>query len=114
MYAVSDLKEPNLLTPFSTSAYNEGKGGVNMTDKNKYNYKGCSAIMGTLTNAQKAQKALSAAAIPTSLGKDEALSSNRGCIWSVNFSCNQLENVRAVLLASGISVKKWGRGDDIL
>ena len=85
-----------------------------MTDKNKYNYKGCSAVMGTLTNAQKAQKALSAAAIPTSLGKDETISSNRGCVWSVNFSCNQLENVKAVLSAYGISVKKWGGSNDIL
>ena len=85
-----------------------------MTDRNKYNYMGCSAIMGTLTNAQKAQKALSIAAIPTSLGKDDTLSSNRGCVWRVNFSCNQLENVKAVLASSGISVKKWGRGDDIL
>ena len=84
-----------------------------MTDRMKYQYKGCSAVMGTLTNAQKAQKVLAAAAIPTSVSKSESSSSNRGCVWSVNFACNQADNVRAVLASAGISVKSWSNGDDI-
>ena len=84
-----------------------------MTERKNFQYKGCSAIMGTLTNAQKAQKALSAAAIPTSVGKLESSSSNRGCVWSVNFSCNQMRNVRSVLASAGINVKSWEGGDDI-
>ena len=82
-------------------------------DRNKYQYKDCSAVLGTLTLAQKAQRALSSAAIPTSITKSDTSSLHRGCVWSVNFSCNQQENVRAVLAAAGIKVKAWGGDDDI-
>ena len=85
-----------------------------MRNTSKKQNKGCCAVMGTLTNAQKAQKALSAAAIPTGVNKSENPSAHRGCVWSVNFSCNQIENVKAVLSAAGIGVKAWECGDDIL
>ena len=49
-----------------------------MAERKDYQYSSCSAIMGTLTNAQKAQKALAAAAIPARVGKLEASSSHRG------------------------------------
>jgi hypothetical protein len=84
-----------------------------MTDK-KRQYKECSAVLGTLTSAQKAQKVLSGAAIPTSIGKSESSSLHRGCVWSVNFSCNQKENVMSVLASSGIKVRAWSMDDDIL
>lgn len=84
-----------------------------MTDRKSVQYKSCSAVMGTLTNAQKAQKALSQAAIPTSVTKSETSKSHRGCVWSVNFSCNQAENVRTVLSSAGINVRSWGGDDDI-
>ena len=78
-----------------------------MTDRKSGGY-GCFAVMGTLTNAQKAQRVLSAAAIPTSLTKSEASSSRKGCVWSVTFSCNQLGNVKSVLSSGGIRVSDWG------
>ena len=84
-----------------------------MTDRRSFQSIGCSAVMGTLTNAQKAQKVLSSAAIPSSVTKSESSSSRRGCVWAINFSCNQLENVRAVFSAAGISVKSWSTDDDI-
>jgi len=84
-----------------------------LTDRTRYQYKDCSAVLGTLTLAQKAQKALSSAAIPTSISKSDTSSLHRGCVWSVNFSCNQQENVRAVLASAGIKVKAWSNGDDI-
>ena len=84
-----------------------------MTDKRKYQYKDCSAIMGTLTNAQKAQQALISAAIPAGVTKSEPSATGRGCIWSVNFSCNQAENVKTVLASSGIKVKSWSIDNDI-
>lgn len=77
-----------------------------MTDTKAAGY--CFAVMGTLTNAQKAQRVLSTAAIPSSLTKNEASSSHKGCVWSVTFSCNQLGNVKSVLYSAGIHVKEWG------
>ena len=82
-----------------------------LTDRNKHQNKDCSAVLGTLTQAQKAQKALSSAAIPTRISKSDASVSHRGCVWSVSFSCNQLPNVRSVLSAAGIKVKAWGDDD---
>ncbi len=84
-----------------------------MTDRNIYQHKSCSAVMGTLTMAQKAQKALARAAIPASVGKIHSSESHRGCAWSVGFSCNQLQNVQSVLASAGINVKSWEEKYDI-
>ena len=81
------------------------KGGVNMLEK--YKYQSSAAIMGTLTNAQKAQRALSAAAIPSKIVKQSSSGSYRGCVWSVEFSYSQKQNARIVLSNAGISVRAW-------
>ncbi len=80
---------------------------------NNYKYNGCSAVLSSLTAAQKAQKVLSAAAIPTSVGKIHSSNAHRGCAWSVSFSCNQRENVERVLSIAGIAVRSWESGNDI-
>ncbi len=82
-----------------------------MTQKNRY--QGCSAVLGTLTNAQKAQYALAAAAIPSRVIKETSPHAYRGCVWSVEFSCNQQQNVSRLLASAGISVKGWSGGNDI-
>lgn len=84
-----------------------------MTDRKTGAYQGCSAIMGTLTNAQKAQKALSLAAIPSSVTKMEGSTTHRGCVWSVSFTCNQAKNVKTVLSSAGINVRAWEGDNDI-
>lgn len=84
-----------------------------MTERRSSSYRECLAVMGTLTAAQKAQKALSSAAIPTSVGKSESLTANRGCMWAVTFSCNQKQNVASVLANAGISVRAWEETNDI-
>ena len=82
-----------------------------MTDKKRPEHRGCRAIMGSLTNAQKAQKALASAAIPSNINKIDSSETRKGCVWSVNFSCNQLQNVQNVLASAGIHVKEWGGVD---
>lgn len=82
-----------------------------MTDK-KYSYKSCTAALGTMTAAQKAQKVLASAAIPSGMTKLDT-SPHRGCVWGITFSCNQTENVRSVLAAAGIAVRSWGNENDI-
>ena len=76
-------------------------------DKNKQKYNSCSAVMGTLTAAQRAQKVLASVAIPSRVEKSEGASSQRGCVWSVSFSCSQKQNVMAVLSSAGIKVRAW-------
>lgn len=67
----------------------------------------CSAELGSVTYAMKAQQALATAAIPSTVMKTESSSLRRGCSYGIRFSCNQEANVRAVLSAARISVKQW-------
>lgn len=72
----------------------------------------CQIELGSMTAAMKAQTALSHAAIPSTVIKLEA-SSRHGCSYGLSFSCLQEQNVRTVLSANRISVKKWGGTYDI-
>ena len=83
-----------------------------MTDNLKAEYVECFAVMGTLTNAQKAQRALSAAAIPSIVSKSNSASAHKGCAWGIEIPCNQLHNAKNVLASYGISVKEWAGGHD--
>ena len=68
----------------------------------------CFAAIGSMTQAQMAQKALATAAIQSTVKKFEAPSSlRRGCIYGVKFSCIQKNNVEAVLSSARIAVKNW-------
>ena len=73
----------------------------------KETYRDCFAELGSVTYAMKAQQALSAAAIPSAVIKQESSSSRRGCTYGIGFSCLQKNNVRFVLDAAKISVKRW-------
>ena len=69
---------------------------------------GCTAQLSSMTQAMKAQRALSAAAIPSWVIQSEA-SSRRGCAYGLRFPCGHENNVRRILASSGISVKEWTR-----
>ena len=70
----------------------------------------CSAAIGSVTQAQKAQRALAEAAIPTTVVKWENSSRLLGCVYGVRFACAQANNVRTVLASARISVKQWNDG----
>ena len=86
-------------------AYDDIEGGGSM--KTQTNGRSCFAAIGSITYAQKAQKALANAAIPSSVTKAEVSSSKRGCVYGVRFSCLQEANVRTVLSNARIAVKEW-------
>ena len=69
---------------------------------------GCTALLGSVTLAMKAQSALAAAAIPASIIKNET---PRGCVYGISFSCAQSNNVRAVFSHERIRVKQWNGVD---
>ena len=74
----------------------------------KSNSRGCSAAIGSLTQAMKAQKALGEAAIPTTVIKyDSSRAGSKGCIYGIDFSCAQTKNVQTVLSRERIKVKQW-------
>ena len=70
----------------------------------------CTAVLGTMTNALQAQKALAKAAIHASVIKVSSSQSTRGCAYGITYTCAQAENVRMVLARSGIAVKKYMGG----
>ena len=70
----------------------------------------CSAAIGSMTQAQKAQRVLAEAAIPSMVIKWENSSRLLGCVYGVRFSCGQAKNVRTVLASARISVKQWNEG----
>ena len=76
------------------------------------NTEGCSAAIGSITQAMKAQRALAEAAIPTTVIKYESSGSgNKGCIYGLSFSCSQSNNVQTVLSHERIRVKQWNGRD---
>lgn len=71
----------------------------------------CSAELGSMTYAMKAQRALSDAAIPSAVYKTDSSPSRRGCSYGIRFSCAQEKNARRILERARISVKAWRVGE---
>ena len=64
----------------------------------------CSVAIGSMTQAQKAQKVLNAVAIPSTVIKVDSQRS-RGCAYGLTFSCLQIDNVKRALASAGIKTK---------
>lgn len=62
----------------------------------------CFLATGSVTYAQKAQRALAGAAIPSSVTKADT-PAKRGCVHGIAFACNQKENVLRILRSAGLS-----------
>ena len=73
----------------------------------------CSADIGSVTEAMKAQRVLATAAIPSEIIKNDRNPRGRGCIFGIEFSCSQKNNVRAVLDAARIRPKAWNDENDL-
>ena len=67
----------------------------------------CTAVIGSMTMAMKAQSALSGAAIRTSIAKISSSEAQGGCAYGVDFPCTQSANVRTVLSHAGIRVRQY-------
>ena len=79
------------------------EGGENMK-----NSQGCTAMIGSVSGAMRAQNVLAKAAIPTNVIKEE---STKGCVYSLSFSCSQINNVKTVLERERIRVREWKTGE---
>lgn len=70
----------------------------------------CTAVIGSMTAALKAQKVLGAAAIRATVVKLDSTVTNRGCAYGVEYDCNQSSNVRSILNSAGIKVSRYSEG----
>ncbi len=67
----------------------------------------CTAVIGSMTMAMKAQATLSEAAIRASIAKISSSEARGGCAYGVDFPCTQSANVRSILSRAGIRVRQY-------
>ena len=67
----------------------------------------CTAVVGSMTQAMRAQTVLSEAAIRTTLTKISSAKTHNGCAYGVDFPCTQSGNVRIILDGAGIRVRDY-------
>lgn len=72
------------------------------------NFAPCFCVIGSMTQAMKAQRILSAAAIHARVEKADSATTRRGCAYAIYYPCEQDANVRAILRQSGIRIKGGG------
>lgn len=69
--------------------------------------KQCTAALGSLTYAIKAQRALAQEGIPCEIVKLDSSMTRRGCAYGVEFSCSDQRSVRTVMNAEKITVSNY-------
>lgn len=74
-------------------------------------FDGCFAVMGSMTQALRAQKELAQAAIRVDVVKADSAHTHRGCAYALSYPCVQESNVHTVLSGAGIRVRDFYRGD---
>ena len=70
----------------------------------------CTAVIGSMTQAMRAQNALAEAAIRAVVVKISSAKSTGGCAYGVDFPCTQMSNARTVLTRAGVRVREYLQG----
>jgi hypothetical protein len=87
---------------------NYGAPGASPTASERaYTAVTCTAVIGSMTQAMKAQSVLSEAAIRSTLTKISSSRTHNGCAYGVDFPCTQSGNVRTVLERAGVRVRDY-------
>ncbi len=67
----------------------------------------CTAVIGSMTNSFKAQKALAAASIHSMVVKLDSAYTNKGCAYGLEYDCIQNANIRKIFSSYGIKVSRY-------
>ena len=67
----------------------------------------CAAGIGSMTQAMQAQHVLSAMAIRSEIIAVDGKHAGNGCSYALAYSCEQEQNVKAVLRSAGIRVRAF-------
>ena len=70
----------------------------------------CTAVIGSMTQAMRAQSLLAEAAIRSTVVKVSSAKSTGGCAYGVDFPCTQMSNAQTVLTRTGIRVREYLQG----
>ena len=79
--------------------------------QNNFYSTGCLAVMGSMTQAMRAQKVLAGAAVRAEVVKADSAHTRRGCAYALSYPCVQDGNVRTILLSAGIRARDFYRED---
>ena len=71
----------------------------------------CLAVIGSMTQAMRAQKVLAGAAVRADVVKADSAHTRRGCAYALSYPCAQENNVRTILAGAGIRVRDYYRED---
>ena len=85
----------------------QGRNHTDSIDQTATTPSVCTAVVGSMTMAMKAQTALSEAAIRSGIAKISSSYTHNGCAYGVDFPCTQSANVRTVLSHAGIRVRQY-------
>ena len=75
------------------------------------NIYGCVAVIGSMTQALRAQKVLANAAVRADVVKADSAHTRRGCAYALSYPCSQENNVRTILATAGIRIRDFYRED---
>ena len=70
----------------------------------------CLAIIGSMTQAMRAQRALANAAVRAEVIKVDSALTGKGCAYAVSYSCLQADHVKMILKDAGIRVRGYYDG----
>ena len=70
----------------------------------------CTAVLGSMTQAMRAQSILAEAAIRSVVVKVSSAGSTGGCAYGVDFPCTQMSNAKTVLNGAGMRVREYLHG----
>ena len=70
----------------------------------------CTAVIGSMTQAMRAQSILAEAAIRAAVVKVSSAKSTGGCAYGVDFPCTQMSNATTVLNRAGVRVREYLKG----
>ena len=70
----------------------------------------CTAVIGSMTQAMRAQSILAEATIRAVVVKVSSAKSTGGCAYGVDFPCTQMSNAKTVLNQAGVRVREYLKG----
>ncbi|MBQ7335147.1 MAG: DUF3343 domain-containing protein [Clostridia bacterium] len=73
---------------------------------------GCVCVIGSMTQAMRAQKVLANAAIRADVVKADSGETRRGCAYALSYPCVQDGNVRTILQNAGIRARGFYGGGE--
>ena len=67
----------------------------------------CVAVIGSMTQAMRAQNVLASAAIRAQIIKADSLQGKHGCVYALSYPCSQAGNVKRILSDAGVKVRAY-------